>query len=204
MCYEHRVKALWIAASLLALGCSKKNDAAVDASAPPAPSVTASVASTAPRAKGDAGAFLGPWTAIPNATAPVLMNMPIPERFEIEKKARPDLKPKVEDAFAALKKAGLTIVDEKQHLAQPVGARYCVGARAVAGDTTLLQISICEYMNDEVARTSTQYSEESLKKLMPTRTCSPHKHLGLILRPENASPEADAAAKKARAAFDAL
>jgi hypothetical protein len=103
-----------------------------------------------------------------------------------------------------LKNAGLEIVEPKQHLASPLGARYCVGARAVDGAATLLQLSVCEYVNAEVAAKSAVFSETAMKSLMPTRTVRSRNHLGLVILPDANAPGAQAAVDKAHAAFAKL
>lgn len=142
--------------------------------------------------------------AVPSATAALLPNMGIGERFQAEANARPKLKPTVEDAFSAIEAGGLKLAEKKQHLGMTFGARYCVGTQGVSGPTVLVQLSICEYISPDIAETSSRYSEDSLKKLMPNRQVIANKHLSLIVRPENGSPEATAALEKAKAAFAKL
>ena len=184
--------------------CNKNADvgAAADAGASATPSGTVAAVPATPTDGG--GLAVAPWLAVPSATAGLLPNMSIPERFQVEASSRPTAKPKAEEVFASLKAAGLTIADEKQHLASPFGARYCVGGRAVSGTTTLLQLSVCEYVTPDVARTSAAYSEQSMKTLMPDRTVRAHKHLALILRPDAKTEEATAAMTKAQATFAGL
>lgn len=194
--------------------CSKPapDSAALAADAAPAtPSVDAAPASKL--GSGDGGAFRQPWLAVPGATAAILPNMGIPDRFNAEQKARPaNIKPNVESVLAALETAGLTVVDKKQHLGQTFGARYCVGARVVrakdkdkdAGETGLLQLSVCEFISPEVAVGSRDYSTEALK-LIPNRSIHAKNQTTLTIRDESpVTPEIEAAAAKAFAAYDAL
>jgi hypothetical protein len=146
-----------------------------------------------------------PWASVPSATAPLLPNMSIAERFEAEQKARPaGVKPNVESVFAALEGAGLKVVDKKQHLAQTSGARYCVGARVVAGAKELLVISVCEFVSAEVAAGSRDYSNEALK-VIPNRTVHANKQTTMTLREADpVTPEIAAANAKALSVYDAL
>lgn len=182
-------------------GCDSCNK-----SVPEAPAeASAPLASTAraPLGAREAGAQV-PWAAIPSATAPILPNMGIADRFQTEERARPkDIKPNVESVYAALEKAGFTIADKKQHLAQTFGARYCVGARAVKGDVTQLQLSVCEFVSNEVAKMSQSYSAEALNQI-PNRVIHAKAQTTLTVREEADTPENKSASDKALAAYDAL
>jgi hypothetical protein len=200
-------------------GCSKRAAEAEAAdtglpslTSPSASSSSASSASGSRTAAGDGGARRPPWSAVPSATANILPNMGIPDRFEAEQKARPaGIKPNVESVFAALEGAGLTVVDKKQHLGQTFGARYCVGARVVdkkGGDggteAALLQMSVCEFVNADVAAQSRDYSTEALK-IIPNRAIRANKQTTLTIRDESpVTPAIEAAAAKAFTTYDAL
>jgi len=157
----------------------------------------------------DAGAGKPPWIDVPGATAPVAPNMSAPERFKAELAARPpDLKPNVESVLAALENAGLEVVDKKQHLAQSVGGRYCVGARVVdgkdAGARELLVISVCEFISAEVAAGSRSYSIKALE-IIPNRTVHANKQTTMTVgETDPITPAVEAANVKALAAYDAL
>src|SRR5437868_14944058 len=74
----------------------------------------------------------------PPPTPPPPQPVTIADMFDRETKAR--LPPaaghlRVEDAFAAFKKAGIAFVEEQQHLAKPYGAVYCVGAKVAETDS---------------------------------------------------------------------
>lgn len=134
-----------------------------------------------------------------------LLNMGMPERFELERNARPPkIEPNAEAVFAALAKTGLTIVDQKQHLASPFGARYCAGARAVDGEKTLLWLSVCEYVTAELAKSASEYSEETLSPSIPFRKVYSNKQTGLIMRLDQDKPENQDASKKAVDAYSKL
>jgi hypothetical protein len=192
-----RVK-LWIALGLVLTACNRGGDAKPDAGP------TASASAAAPIAPGAAPIGSAPWLAVPSATAATLPNMSFPERFQTEAASRPALKPRVEDVLAAFKTAGLDIVEPKQHLASPLGARYCVGARAIDGAATLFQLSVCEYLNADVAAKSAAFSETAMKTLLPTRTVRARNHLGLVVLPDANAPGAQAAVEKAHAVFAKL
>ena len=132
--------------------------------------------------------------------------MSFTERFAAEAKGRPEgIKPTVEDVYAALRAAGLTIVDVKQHLASPQGARYCVGARIVgASADLLLDASACEYATQESARIGRDYSESSLKDVIPNRTIYANKQTTLTLREAQKTPDIDALVGKASSTFAKL
>ena len=182
--------------------CNKSGEATADAGATPA-SATVTPTSSAPAPTGDAGPA-GPWVAVPGATAAILPNMGFAERFDTEKRARPNAKPNADDAYAALQASGLTLTEKKQHLASPLGARYCFAFAATAGTTALLQLSLCEYASADLAASSAKFSEDSLKGAMPTRTVIPNKQIALVLRQDVMTPEGDAAKKKATDAFKKL
>lgn len=141
---------------------------------------------------------------MPGATAALLPNMSIPERFSVEAAARPaGIKPNVEDVWAALEKAGLTVVEKKQHLGQVFGARYCVGGKAMSGAAKLLDISVCEFASEELAKMSRDHSTEALK-IIPNRTLYANKQTLLIVREEQKAPENDDALAKAVDAYTKL
>lgn len=86
------------------------------------------------------------------------MNMAsIPERFANEAAHRPKGTVRVEDVFDAFTKAGVTLREQRQHLASPFKAKYCVGAQAGHD----LHMSICEYDDDKTAMEGRQMSEKA-------------------------------------------
>ena len=157
----------------------------------------------------DAGAGRPPWADVPGATVASDPSTNVAARFRAEQAARPpNLKPNVESVFAALEGAGLEVVDKKQHLAQSVGGRYCVGARVVAGKDAgaaeLLVIDVCEFISAEVAAGSRNYSIESLR-IIPNRTVHANKQTTLTVgESDPVTPATEAANAKALAAYDAL
>lgn len=204
--------ALPLAATASCKGCNQDSstsasDAAADGGSDASSASTFDAAAVRAFLDGDAGATV-PWAAMPGATAALLPNMGIPERFEIEKKSRPaNIKPNVESAVAALRKAGFNIVREKQHLGQPFGARYCVGAEAVtdadASSTRMFFLSLCEFVSPEVAELSTKYNA-SISKGIADRVVKANKQMTLTTRLEGKTPENQAASDKAFTTFSAL
>ena len=195
--------------SLATAACDGCNKSATDApTADAAPAATASSSSArAPLAAPDAGGAKLPWAAIPSATAPILPNMGIPDRFQIEATSRPaNIKPNVESVYAALEKAGISVVDKKQHLGQTFGARYCMGARAVKGttdkDPNQLYLSVCEFVSNEVAEMSKTYSSDALKSA--NRVVHAKAQTTFTVRGESDAPEIKAQMDKALATYDAL
>jgi hypothetical protein len=190
-------------------GCKSKDPTAQGApSTSPSPtSVTSTTVASASASGHKAALPKAPWLAIPTATSPLLPNMGFSERFEIESKSRPaGIKPNVEEVFGALEAAGAHLVDKKQHLASPFGARYCVGARAVAapGDETIYHLSVCEFVSPEVAMMSRDYSDESLATAISNRSVFANKQTTLTLREMNKTPENDALGTKLADAYKKL
>ncbi len=189
--------ALATLAGVTACKSDKRTAATVDAAA--AASATAQGAPSA-AASGPASPL-----AIPGATVATMPNFGIPQRFAAEQAGRPPgVHPSVEEVYAALEKAGVTIVDRQQHLGAPFGARYCLGARAVgAGNTPMLQISVCEFVSAEAAKVGREYSAEGMK-VIPLRTVYANKQTTLTLREEKQTPEIDALVQKAAAVYAKL
>ncbi len=177
-------------------GC--KSSPAVDpaeaGASAPAPSASASAASSTPRSP----------LAIPGATVVAVGGEPFPERFAGEAAGRPPgIKPRVEDVYAALSAGGLGIAGQKQHLASPLGARYCVGAQALSdAKETLLQISVCECSTPEVAQLARDFTTKTAN--IPLRTVYVNKQTMLVLREEKSTPEIDALVTKASDLFAKL
>jgi hypothetical protein len=202
---------LSLACAALAVSACKSSATSVapDSDAAAASAATAPAASTVitPAASrlAPAGSTQNPLT-IPGATVATLPNMSFPERFAAESKGRPaGIKPNADDVYTALKAAGLEIVDVKQHLASPQGARYCQGARIVGADKeTRIDISVCEYATADVARIARDYSIEAMKTVIPNRTVYANKQVTLTLREAAKTPDNDALVDKAQSTFAKL
>jgi hypothetical protein len=131
-------------------------------------------------------------------------NLNIGERFNMESKARPAGAIKAETAYGAINDAGFAVTEQKQHLASPYGARYCVGAK-IADDKKVPQMdaSVCEYISNEVAIIGRDRSAEGLK-VVPNRTVIANKQTTLTVREYTRSPENDALVQKVIAVFQKL
>jgi hypothetical protein len=142
--------------------------------------------------------------AIPGATVVAVGGEPFAERFAGEAKGRPPgIKPTVEDVYAALGANGFTIANQRQHLASPLGARYCVGAQAVSDKKeTLLEISVCECATPDVAQVAKTFSDKNTA--IPLRTTYVNKQTLLVVRESKGAPEIDALVPKAAAVFAKL
>ena len=186
-----------VASLVVATACKSKSPevAAADDTSSATVSVPVTVTAPAP------GAGLKSPVALPGAVVATLPNMSIPQRFSAEQNGRPPgLTPSADDVYAGLEKAGNTVVDRKQHLASPFGARYCLGARAVgANDAPMLQMSVCELISPEAARIGRDYSAEGMK--LPMRTVYVNKQTTLTLREEKQDAAIDALVEKAAAAY---
>ena len=115
-------------------------------------------------------------------------------RFQKEAASRPTGTPRVEDVFAAIGKAGFTFDEQRQHLASPFLAAYCVGAKT-QNDVAL---SVCEYTSAEEAKRGLESSSQ-----MPIANRAIHLNVAttLTVRQGARSADSDAAVKKIVAAF---
>ena len=144
--------------------------------------------------------------AFPGATVATFPNLPFPARFASEAKGRPQgIKPTVEEVYAGLKAAGIEVVDTKQHLASPQGARYCVGARVMGdGADPRMEFSVCEYSTPEVAKLGRDWSEASMKTVIPNRTVYVNGQTVLVIREAQKNADNDALVEKAAGVFGKL
>lgn len=126
--------------------------------------------------------------------------MSIPERFTAEATQRPTGTIRVEDATAAFRKAGLTIDDEKQHLASFYKAVYCVGAKAKAEDVSF---SVCEYKDEAAAIGGKTINDKSFSAIK-NRTTSRNGATTLTILESNKTAENDVLVKKLIDTFNAL
>lgn len=140
-------------------GCSKDKPGVgpADASSAAPPTVTSAPASA--------------WVA-PSSTPSAYMT--IPQRFASEANHRPTGVVRVEDAMAAFRRAGVELVEEKQHLASAYQAQYCVGAKTKADDVTL---SLCEYRNTTEAKAGKAMND----KAFPSKTRKTYENGGTTL-----------------------
>ncbi len=122
-----------------------------------------------------------------HATAPMPQNpRDINALFENEASSRPAGVLRAEDALAAFQRAGVALTEQRQHLARPYGARYCVGAFAGGRDIAL---SVCEYIDATAAQTG---AAESRKISLANREIRVNHATSLTIREINKTAANDA------------
>lgn len=169
-------------AACAAIGCSKTQS-------PESSTVDAATAPTVPTAASASAA--GAASYVPGTgLANLLLN---------ESHTRPANTPKAEDLYAALAKAGMKIVDQKQHAASPFGAKFCLGAEA----ENQLSLSVCEFDSAEAAKGGQDMSLKAFKTV-PNRELLINKATLLTVREYSKTAEIDAASKRAKQLFMAL
>ena len=132
------------------------------------------------------------------ATAPMAENpRDISALFQVEASNRPSGTLRAEDVLGAFRAAGLTLHEERQHLARPYGARYCVGAKSGAE----LALSVCEYIDQEAARAG---AETSRKIPLANREIRLNRATSLTVRQLKKTTESDALAARLLEAFAKL
>ncbi|MBS2019607.1 MAG: hypothetical protein JST00_42490 [Deltaproteobacteria bacterium] len=143
-------------APFVVVACSK----GTAETSPSSGSASAAASASASAAVAASSAASGATPAIPLSLTPSAY-MSIPERFASEAIHRPPgLIVRVEPTTAAFRKAGLAITDEKQHLASPYQAKFCVGAKAKLDEVTF---SICEYDTEKQAAEGAALNDKSFK-----------------------------------------
>ena len=143
-------------------------------------------------------AVAAPADAERHPTAPRAQNpRDINALFQNEAANRPTRALRVEDVLSALRGAGVELSDERQHLARPYAARYCVGAMAGAE----LALSVCEYIDAEAAQAGAAVSRKiplQNREIRVTRATS------LTIRQLKKTAETDALRARLFDAFTAL
>lgn len=144
---------------VLVFACSKSG---TDSS-----STSVSSAASSAAASGTASETAAAAPAIPLSLTPSA-NMSIPERFTSEAMHRP-VGPcvRVEETTAAFRKAGFDLIEEKQHLASPYMAKYCVGAKTKNEE---ISFSICEYDSDGKATEGAAMNDKAFKNVKNRHT----------------------------------
>lgn len=181
---------LWCVGPAMLLACSKSGESsakATDASSPPG----ATVASAEPASS---------YSAQTAASVTPSAYMTIPERFNAEGAQRPAGALRAEDVTAAFRKAGLTVEDEKQHLASFFKAMYCVGAKA-KGDE--ISFSVCEYKDAETAIAGKALNDKSFAAIK-NRATYRNGLTTLTVLESNKTEDNDVIAKKLVDTFAAL
>jgi hypothetical protein len=120
------------------------------------------------------------------ATAPMAQNpRDINALFQNEAANRPAGGLRAEDTLAAFHRAGIELSEERQHLARPYGARYCMGAFAAGRD---LALSVCEYVDTTAAQAG---AAASGKIALKNREIRLNRATSLTIREINKTPESD-------------
>jgi hypothetical protein len=117
--------------------------------------------------------------------------------FQVEANNRPRGALRVEDALTAFRSAGIALGSERQHLARPYGARYCVGAKS-GPDVAL---SVCEYVDGAAAEAGAAVSRQLTLKDREIRL---QRATSLTVRLIKKTPESQALAARLFDAFAKL
>ncbi len=148
------------AAPFVVVACSKSEGASTSVSSATTPSVSVSVSASA-----SVSAHDQPQTAL-SVTPSSYMS--IPERFATEAMNRPtNMTVRVEETTAAFRKAGVEIIEEKQHLASSYLAKYCVGAKTKNDD---ISFSICEYESEAKAIEGAAMNDKAFASIKNRKT----------------------------------
>jgi hypothetical protein len=123
-------------------------------------------------------------------------------RMAVEAKARPAVTPNVDDAFAALAKAGYPIGGLEQSLGSTYKARYCKHGLTAKQD---LSVNVCEYADPAAAAIGLAESKTVFPGIVQRQSFS-HKALMMAIIQQNAKsgPETQVAQAKILATFNAL
>jgi hypothetical protein len=131
-------------------------------------------------------------------TAPPAQNpRDIKALFQNEAASRPSGTLRVEEVLSALGRTGVELSDQRQHLARPYAARYCMGAMAGAD----LALSVCEYIDAEAARAGAAVSR---KIPLQNREIRVQGATSMTIRQLKKTAETDALSARLFAAFAAL
>jgi len=117
-------------------------------------------------------------------------------RLAREAASRPSDTPKAEDVLAAIAKSGVPLQEQAQHLASPIGALYCIGAKSPLE----LAMSACEYADETAAGAGRDSSVKAFAKI-EHRDVVVNKKTTLTILQSPYDPQSQAAHDKAVAAF---
>lgn len=101
-------------------------------------------------------------TTMAAAAPPAPYGLALADRLSREAAQRPGDTPKAEDVLAAVAKSGVPLAEEAQHLASPVGASFCVGARSPQN----VAMSACEYADDAAAAAGRDMSRKAFASVL--------------------------------------
>jgi hypothetical protein len=175
-------------------GCAKSKP---DSGAPE-PSASSSSAVAIPSPSSSSSSPSG--GVAPSGSAPTYA-LALADRLTREATTRPAVAPKAEDVFAAIVKAGIPLDPPEQHLASPIGARYCLGATSPAPQN--LKMSACEYADDAAANAGRTMSLKAFASI-PKRDVTVNHKTTLTILQSPADAGSQAAHDKAVAAFAKL
>lgn len=134
-----------------------------------------------------------------HVTAPMAQNpRDINALFQNEAANRPASALRAEDTLAAFKRAGIELSEERQHLARPYGARYCMGAFAGGREIAL---SVCEYIDATAAQNG---ATESRKISLKDREIRINRATTLTIREIHKTAENDALSARIFGSFEKL
>lgn len=126
--------------------------------------------------------------------------MSIFDRLKREQASRAKVAPTADDVFAAFAKAGVKLKEQKQHLAAPIDALYCAGAKT---EDDSLAMSVCEY-RDVAAGTAGMETSKKTFAAVTTRTIWRNKATTLAIIQTTKTPASDATEKKLADTFAKL
>jgi hypothetical protein len=127
---------------------------------------------------------------------PVPYGLALAERLRLEAAARPADTPKAEDVLAAVVKSGVPLQEQSQHLASPIGARFCVGAKSSQN----VAMSACEYADATAAAAGRDASAKAFG-MVDHRDVVVNRKTTLTILQAPFDSESQAAHDKAVAAF---
>jgi hypothetical protein len=182
----------WALPCLLALlaglsGCARRKETASD------PGASVRVTSAAPPGASTTS------TAAAASAPPPPYGLALADRLSREAAARPTDTPKAEDVLAAVAKSGVPLEDQEQHLASPIGASFCIGAKSSQN----VAMSACEYANVAAAVAGRDMSQKAFEKVLH-RDIVVNKKTTLTILQAPFDAQSRAAHDKAIVAFKAM
>jgi hypothetical protein len=169
-------------------GCSRNKEG--ESATPAASASVAPIASASPHAAGSSSG---------SASPQVPYGLALADRLSHEAATRPTDTPKAEDVLAAVVKSGVALDDQAQHLASPIGARFCIGAKSPQN----VAMSACEYADAAAAAAGRDMSLQSFAKI-EHRDVIVNKKTTLTILQAPYDAQSQAAHDKALAAFKTL
>lgn len=109
--------------------------------------------------------------------------------FATEAQNRPTGTLRAEDVIRRMNEVGIALIEQRQHLGRPYGARYCLGAKSGPN----VAISLCEYVNREEAEKGV---EQSRKVALSHREIRINQATSLTVRQINHDPASEQLSKR--------